>query len=173
MSRKSAISVTNRADSAKTRNVVLARRLASGSVDGGGTREIPLKEPGKWYTRIENTYADEGRFYQMVHTLGYEPLKPEDLACTPEQAGFRVSEDGNLVRGPQGQEMIFKMGKEDRAMLDQQFTQQNMRGIGSKSRAKADVANAASGSLGAEAADYLGGLQGDGVIDRITGGDAA
>jgi hypothetical protein len=172
--RKSSISVTSRADSAKTRNVVLARRLASGNPDGGGNRSIPLKEPERWYTRIENCLVDSGRFYKMVHELGYEPVKPEDLACTPAEIGFTVSPDGNIVRGPLGadQEMLFKMPKEDRALLDEAMTRRNMQGIGSASKVKADLANAAGGALGGEAGDYIANLDG-GVIDRITGGDAA
>lgn len=166
--RKSSITVTSRADRAKTANTVLARRLASGNIQGGGNRGIPLKEPERWYTRIENTYVSDNRFYEMVHDLGYEPLKPEDLACKPEECGFRVSEDGNLVRGPQGQEMVFKMAKEDRAMLEQQMTAANMRGIGSTKQARADLANAAGSQLGAEAGDFMNGLDGS-VVDRIVG----
>lgn len=168
MARKSQINVTNRADSAKTRNTVLARRLASGNLQGGGNRAIPLKEPERWYTRIDNTLTDEQMFYKMVHEKGYEPLKPEDLSCTPEQAGFRVSEDGNLVRGARGEEMAFKMAKEDRAILDAHQTAYNMRGIGSASKIKADMAEAAGGALGSAAGDYIHGLEGA-VVDRITG----
>lgn len=171
MARKSQITVTSRADRAKTANTVLARRLASGNHDGGGSRAIPLKEPEKWYTRIENCMVDDGRFYKMVHELGYEPLLPTDLACTPEEAGFRVSEDGKLVRGPAGpaMEMVFKMTREDRQLIDADRTARNMQGIGSAKRAKDDLANAAGSALGSEAGDFVNGLEGS-VVDRITGG---
>ena len=166
--RKSSIAVSSRADSAKTDNTVLARRL-KGNLQGGGNRTIPLKEPQRWYTRIENNQADEQRFYHMVHELGYLPVKPEDLACEPAQIGFRVSEDGNLVRGGGTLvEMLFKMPVEDRALLDQAFTQANMRGIGSASKIKRDMAEATAASHGDEAANYVNSLDGE-VSDQIVG----
>lgn len=168
MARKSAISVSSRADSAKTANAVLARRLASGNLNGGGTREIPLKEPGKWYTRIENTLVSDARLYEMVHVLGYQPLTADDLACTPEEAGFRV-ENGNLVRGPANQiEMAFKMPLRDRRLLDNARTAANLKGIGSAAKVRRDMAEAAAGSMGSEAGDYIDSLDGK-VIDEIVG----
>jgi len=173
MPRKSSITVTSRADAQKTATVaalrdnpVLARRLASGNLNGSGSLAIPLKEPERWYTRIDNQLADPNMFYRLVHEMGYEPLKPADLACSPTQAGFRVSEDGNLVRGPAGQEeMVFKMPTEQRALLDQAVSQANLKGIGSASKIKSDIAEAAS-QLGEEAADYVHSLSGS-VIDSI------
>lgn len=166
--RKASIAVSSRSDSAKTANVILARRLASGNINGGGNREIPLKEKDRWYTRIDNTLLNESHFYDMVHRFGYQPLTADDLACTPEQAGFRVNESGYLVRGARGEEMAFKMSKEDRAMLDQARTAANLKGIGSQKTIKDDMAEAASSHLGAEAADYIDGLDGK-VVDEIVG----
>lgn len=169
--RKSQITVTNRADTAKTRNVALARRLASGRVFNAGTQDIPLKEPGRWHVHIGNAELNESRHYQMKEG-GWKPLLPEDLGCSVEESGFRKSPDGYLVRGPQGKEMAFKMAKEDYRQLEAAKTRANMRGIGSASKAKADIAEAASGQLGDEAATYISKLPGQ-VIDTITGGDAA
>lgn len=174
MARKSAITVTSRAHAAKdraaaaARNPVLAKRLASGNINGLGTMGLPLKDPEKWYTRIENQLADPNMFYRMRHELGYEPLTAEDLACTPQEAGFR-EEAGILVRGAIGhEEMVFKMAKEDRAVLEQMATSQNLRGIGSASKIKADMAEAASSQLGGEAAEFIHGLSGS-VVDSIGG----
>lgn len=174
--RKSAITVTSRADAAKSgavelarRNPALARRLA-GNPHGGGTKALPMKEPGRYHTYIANNYADEGELLRMKER-GWVPLEPGDLACSVEETGFRLSPDGYMVRGPQGQEMVFKMAAEDYALLQQAKTDVNNRGIGSASRIKADMANAAAGQLGGEAAEYINSLEGS-VVDRITGGEA-
>lgn len=176
MPRKSQITVTDRAEGAKNRavelarrNPALARRLA-GNPFGGGSRAIPMKEPGRWQTYVANTYVNDGEFLSMKER-GWVPVKPEDLACQVEESGFRLSPDGYLVRGPQGQEMLFKMAVEDHRLLTQAKTDANMKGIGSAKQVKQDTAAAAVGPLGSEAADYISKLDGQ-VVDRITGGDA-
>lgn len=171
MARKSNITVTSRADAAKTRNVALARRLASGRIHTSGTKDVPLKEPQRWHTHIASALLDESRFYQMKQN-GWVPLTPADLDCPVEESGFSLSPDGYLVRGPQGKEMIFKMDKADYRLLEQAKTDANMRGIGSASKVRSDMAEAASGTLGDEAANYISKLPGQ-VIDTITGGEAA
>ena len=178
MARKSNISVTSRAETAKNRtlaqlreNPVLARRLASGNLQGGGNATVPLKEADRWYTRRDNQLADPNMFYRLVHEMGYQPVRAEDLqdGITPSMIGYRVTEDGYLVQGPAGQEeMLFKMDKADRALLDQAMTEQNLRGVGSASKIKADMAEAAASQMGSEAADYVNGLSGS-VIDQIAG----
>ena len=171
MPRKSAITVTDRSLPLKDRNAALARRLASGRIHGGGNTAVPLKEPQRWHTHIASAYLNDSRFYQMKEN-GWLPMTPDDLACKVEDSGFTLSPDGYLVRGPQGKEMLFKMAKDDYRLLEQAKTQQNMKGIGSASKVRTDVAEAASGQLGGEAADYLSKLSGD-VVDTITGGEAA
>lgn len=173
MARKSQITVTDRAEGAKNaavelarRNPALARRLA-GNPFGGGTRAIPMKEPGRWQTYVANTYVNDGEFLTMKER-GWVPVSPDDLACKVEESGFRLSPDGYLVRGPQGQEMLFKMDVEDYRLLTQAKTEANMRGIGSARKIKQDIAEAASGQIGSEAADYINNLDGQ-VVDRIVG----
>lgn len=174
MARKPVITVTDRAESAKNaatdmarRNPALARRLA-GNPHGGGSRGIPLKEPSRWHTYVANTYVDEGEFLRMKER-GWIPLAAEDLACSIEESGFRKSPDGYLVRGPQGQEMIWKMPADDYRLLQEAKTQYNLRGIGSAKKIKQDMAEAASGQLGDEAAEYINSMPGQ-VVDTITGG---
>lgn len=169
MARKSAITVTNRGESLKNRNAALARRLA-GNVHGGGNRALPLKEPERWHTYVANTYLNESEFYDMKQK-GWVPLEVGDLGCSVEESGYRLSETGHLVRGPRGEEMLFKMDKADYRLLEAAKTAQNMRGIGSQSKIRTDMAEAAAGALGSEAADYIHGLDGA-VVDRITGGEA-
>jgi hypothetical protein len=164
--RKSQITVTDRAEGAKNSAVNLAKRLA-GNPHGAGSRMVPMSEEGRWHLYIANTYVDEGAFLRMKEG-GWEPVTPSDLGCKVEDSGFRLSTDGYLVRGPQGQEMLWKMDEADYRMLAQAKTDANMRGIGSASKVKHDIANAASGQLGGEAADYINNLDGK-VIDTIVG----
>lgn len=166
---KQPIQVTDRADAATTRNLALLRRLGGANVFGQGSRAIPMREAGRWKLYVANTYANENAMYDM-REKGWEPVLPKELACAVEESGFRVSPDGFLVKGPQGQEQLWKMPVEDYRLLQQTKTAANMRGIGSGSQTKHDIANAAGAALGSEAGDFLHGLQGH-VIDTITGGD--
>lgn len=176
MARKIPITVTSRANAAKdriaaaSRNPVLAKRLASGNLQGSGSSDVPMKEPERWYTRRDNQLADPNMFYRLVHEMGYQPVTAEDLNCTPQEAGYRV-ENGYLVKGPAGQEeMLFKMSREDRALLDQATTVQNLHGIGSQAKIKADMAEAAAAQGGSEAGDFINGLSGS-VVDQLAGID--
>jgi hypothetical protein len=173
--RKSQITVTDRADGAKNaavelarRNPALAKRLA-GNPFGSGSRAIPLKEPQRWQVYIENTYVDEGAFLRM-REKGWVPLTEEDLSCTVDESGFRKSADGYLVRGPQGQEMVWKMDVDDYRLLTQAKTDANLRGIGSRSKIKRDLEEAGAAQFGDEGASYISQIS-DGVVDRIGGAD--
>ncbi len=146
---KSAIQVTTR------KNDALARRLAGGNPFATGTRAIPLKEPARWHTRIENDYADEGQVYRAVHEGGWLPLEPGDLACTPEEVGLRLNEMGYLVRGIQGREVVLKMAREDYRLLEQAKTRANNATIGRPDKIKHEMANAAAAAHGAQAGDFV------------------
>ena len=147
---KPSVQVTSR------RNAALARRLApGGNVFGGGTRAIPLKEPKRWHTRIENDFGDDQSVYRAIHDLGWEPLEPSDLSCKPEDVGLRVNEAGHLVRGAQGREVVLKMAIEDYREVEQMKTARNLSGLGSPSKTKAQTANAAAAAFGPEAGDFV------------------
>ena len=164
--RKSQIAVSSRGDAARTANVALARRLA-GNVHGGGSRSIPLKEPKRWHVYIANTYANENEFYEM-REKGWVPLEVSDLACPVEESGFRL-ENGALVRGEKGREMAWKMDAADYKLLEMAKRDQNMRGIGSAKKVKADMAEAAASQHGSEAADFIHNMPGqviDSLVDR-------
>lgn len=174
MAKKSAITVSSRQDAAISNlasvardNPALARRLKSGNVNGGGNRELPLKEPQRWQTYLANTYANDNAFFEM-RELGWIPLVADDLKCEVQESGFRLSTDGYLVRGPQGQEMLWKMDRDHYRLLEQARTASNLRGIGSAKKIKSDLAEAASSQMGGEAGDYIHNLDGQ-VIDSIAG----
>lgn len=146
---KPTVQVTSR------RNSALERRLSPGAnPHASGTKHIPLREPKRWHLYIANDYAGGDELYRMRHELGWEPLAPEDLACKPEEIGFRISETGDLVRGPQGREVVFKMDAADYALLAQRKTEKNNIGIGKPSVIKQQIANAAANTFGDEAGEF-------------------
>lgn len=147
---KPVVQVTSR------RNAALARRLAPGAnPHASGTKDIPLKDKGRWKLYLANDYAGGDELYRMRHEMGWEPLELSDLACKPEEIGYRVNEDGHLVRGPQGREVLFKMAIEDYRVLEMRKTELNNRGIGSASKTKSIAAEAAASTFGPEAGDYV------------------
>ena len=146
---KPAVQVTSR------RNDALARRLATGNAFGSGTKSIPLKEPKRWHTRIENDYGDEQQVYRAIHEGGWEPLELADLACKPEDVGLRVNEAGHLVKGAQGREIVLKMAIEDYRAIERMKTEKNLAGIGSPSKTKTQMANAAAAAHGPEAGEFV------------------
>lgn len=147
---KPVVQVTNR------RNAALQRRLAPGAnVFGGGSRALPLKEPERWHTRIENDFADAQQVYRAVHEFGWEPLTVADLACKPEEVGLKLNEQGYLVRGVQGREVVLKMAKEDYREVERMKTAKNLQGIGSPARTKAHMAEATAAAFGPEAGDFV------------------
>lgn len=173
MSRKPSISVTSRGEGAKNRNAALARRL-QGNPFASGSRPIPLKDSERWQTRWANSELNENRHFQMKADLGWEPVTAADLpnGVTPDGIGLSVAPDGQLCRGVRGTERLYKMDKEDFAAVQERKTQANLKGIGSASKIKADMADAAAASHGSEAAEFINSMPGQ-VIDKITGGEAA
>lgn len=171
---RKAITVTDRAEGAKNRatlearNPALAKRLA-GNPFGSGSRAVPMKEQARWHTYIANTYVDESAFLRMKEN-GWEPVRADDLACKVEESGFRLSTDGYLVRGPQGQEMLFKMDVDDYRLLQDAKTDANSRGIGSRAKIKRDMAEAGAAQFGDEGGSYIEKIS-EGVVDRIGGLD--
>jgi hypothetical protein len=144
------VQVTNR------RNAALERRLAKGSnPHATGSRNIPLKEPSRWQLYVGNNYNSDDDLYRIVHEYGWAPLELSDLACKPEDIGYRVNETGHLVRGPQGREVIFKMAIEDYRELMRRKTERNNQGIGSARKTRQQVAEAAATTFGPEAGDYI------------------
>jgi hypothetical protein len=172
MSRTPRITMTSRAEAAKNRNAALQRRL-EGDPFAGGSTPIPLKEPTRWVTRWASSEFNAGRHWEMTARKGWDPVTADMLdQATPESLGMQVAEDGQLCRGVRATERLYRMAAEDFAEVQRLKTEKNLQGIGSASKVKADAAEAAAASHGAEAGEYIHNLPGS-VIDKITGGDAA
>jgi len=137
---------------APRRNEALEKRL-SGNPHTTGLRHIPLREPGKWQLYIANDYNQDDDLYRMVHEFGWLPLEADDLAVDPKEIGYRRSEDGRIVRGPQGREMVFKMAKRDYDLLQARKTEANMAQIGKPAKTKQAVAESLASAFGPEAGD--------------------
>ena len=163
------ITVTSREDAAKTANVALLRRL-EGKVHMAGSREIPLKEPARWQTYISNAEIGASAVTDM-RAGGWVPVTADDLACKVEESGFKLTTEGYLVRGQRETEMLWKMSREDYRLLMDAKTEANMRGIGSASKTRDHIANAAGNALGSEAGDFLHKMPGE-TLDVITRGEA-
>lgn len=175
--RKSDITITNRAETARNSfaaiardNPALARRLKSGNPFASGSKSVPLAEPQRWHTYIANTDTDPRAFHEMRYN-GWIPLEESDLACPVEESGFAKATDGSL-RSPDGKSMIFKMDIAQYRQLERMKTENNLRGIGSRKQTQSQMAEAAGSQLGDEAGSYINNLDGE-VIDRITGGETA
>jgi hypothetical protein len=156
MSRKPQISVTPRTESAFDIDEIIRKRLA-GNPFGVGTTEIPMREPGKWATYLANGDLHPSRLYEMTARKGWVPFTVDDLPenVTPESIGFSVNEAGALCRGTRGQEIVYKQPAEVRQQIQAAKTAANMRGMGTASKVKQSIVEAASGSLGDEAATSL------------------
>lgn len=135
---------------------IIAKRLA-GDPFADGTQAIPLKDAEKWDTYIGSGEVNPNRHYELVNRKGWIPLTIADLpeGVTPQAIGWNVAEDGQtLCRGVRGQEVAYKMPKEVRSQIQAAKTRANLKGTGSATKVKEDVANAVGGSLGSEAADW-------------------
>lgn len=91
---------------------IIERRLQSGSIFAASSQPIPLKEPDRWTLRIVNSQISDAHLWEMLAVKGWVYATPEDLAIDPHEIGFRI-QDGRIVRGVHGHEVLMKMPKAD------------------------------------------------------------
>lgn len=134
---------------------IVDRRLASGSIFAASSRSIPLAEPGRWTLRIVNTQISDQRLWEIQSDKGWVYAEVADLAVDPAEVGFRV-QDGRIVRGTQGAEVLMKMELADYKRIQSMKDAENKRQtFGDKTKIKNDIVSAAGAQLGGEAADFL------------------
>lgn len=127
---------------------VLERRLASPF--GAPSVPITLKTPGLWAIRIVNTSVRSGRVHDMTTNKGWAFVLPEELDGRPDELGFK-EQDGRLVRGERGEEVLMKMPQADYdAVLDAK-ARVNLRQLGKKD----DIAQRVAAEHGSEAGDTV------------------
>jgi hypothetical protein len=133
---------------------VVERRLKSGSIFAGGAKEIPLADPARWTLRIVNAQIREDRLWEMQAEKGWVYADERDLAVAPTEVGFRV-QDGRLVRGVQGHEVLMKMERSDYKAIQKAKDAENRVNTFAKEKIKGTVIAQASAELGDQAASYL------------------
>lgn len=134
---------------------IVDRRLASGSVFAASSRPIPLVEPEMWELRIVNTQISDQRLWEVQADKGWVYAEPSDIAVDVTELGLRI-QDGRIVRGTQGHEVLMKMPKgEYRKIVKMKDAENRKRTFGDKNKHKQDIVNAAASELGDQAASFL------------------
>lgn len=144
---------------------VLERRMESPDLPGSlpiRLKDEPayLEDPqGKkrlWYLRWVNG-GQEGRFSQVTDSMGYVPVRIEELQNRESVMGLAESKDGIVRRGDRGQEVLVKMPLELYTAIkrkQQDFRTRRSRNVKAM---REDVANAAGRELGSQAGDMVHG----------------
>lgn len=140
----------------KTAISVVERRLKSGTIFSASSRPLPLVEPEKWTIRFCNSQISESRIWEMQADKGWVYMDPADLAVEPHEVGLRV-QDGRLVRGQHGAEVVMKMLKPDYAQIQKAKDAENRKNTFGASAVKESILNAAGSAegVGAQGADFL------------------
>mgnify|MGYP001579820631 FL=1 len=160
---------------AKKREIsVIERRLQSGQIFALGSDAIPLREPTRWVLRIINTQISDAHLWSMQAKKGWVYAEPDDLAVKAEEIGFRV-QDGRIVRGTQGAEVLMKMASPDFAAVQRQKDAENRAHTFGAKALKASVVKAAEtkpddpdAAKGAEFLDrHLAGITVTDSVERV------
>lgn len=151
---------------------IVERRLKSGSIFTTSSKPIPLAEPDRWAVRIVNSQISDARVWEMQAEKGWVYVTPEDLAVKAHEIGFR-EQDGRVVRGTSGSEVLMKMETEDyRAIQKQKDLDNRQRTFGKKAVREAVIGAAQAEPEGARGADFLHqALKGITVTDGRGGAD--
>ncbi len=136
---------------------VIERRLLQPF--GSEAPTITLKDR-TMIVRVVSAALRPDRLYQMQHYKGWTFVEPGDIDGDPTELGFQI-ENGRVVRGDRGQEVLMKMRKSDYRKIEQAKSRANVATMGSSKRTKEELANAAAGRFGEEAGQF--------VQDRIVG----
>lgn len=118
---------------------------------------LPMRDPGKWALRWANSLAEPNRHYTIVQEDGWLPVTVDDLAegLEVQSIGAQVGHNGQLCKGPNGDERLYKKLKtlhDQIKLTEAHLRQKPMR---SERAAKDDVAEAAAGQLGSDAAEFI------------------
>lgn len=126
---------------------IIERRLKSGSIFAVSAGSIPLKQPKRWELRIVNSEVRNGRIREMQTDKGWEFVAVSDLAVEPFEIGFR-EQDGRLVRGQHGQEVLMKMEAADYREVQLLKDAENRKNTFGQKATKQAILNAAQGESG-------------------------
>jgi hypothetical protein len=139
------------------RNVsVVERRLKSGSVFAASSRPIPLTDPDRWTVRVVNAQISDNRIWEMQADKGWIYATPEDVAVPVTELGFR-EQDGRIVRGQHGSEVLMKMERDDYAAIQKAKDDANRKMTFGSKAIKESILSAAGNAegIGSQGADFL------------------
>ena len=144
-------------DAPKKRNVsVVERRLKSGSIFSASSKPIPLTDPDRWTVRVVNASISDARIWEMQADKGWVYAEPADIAVSVTELGFRI-QDGRIVRGQHGQEVLMKMERDDYAAIQKAKDAENRRQTFGAQAVKDAIISAAGSDagVGAQGAEFL------------------
>jgi hypothetical protein len=133
---------------------VIERRLQGENVFRVSSAPIPLKEPKAWTLRWENTEIATDHLWNLLHNLGWAYCEPDDLACDIQEIGAFI-QDGKIVRGERGKEILMKMPLKDYQRLQKAKDEQNRKATFGKKQVQQAIIAKASDELGDQAAHFL------------------
>lgn len=133
---------------------VIERRLQGPSVHRSSSQPIPLKEPGKWTLRWENSQISPDHLYRIVHEYGWEYAQPEDLDCAIDEIGAQAR-DGRVVRGTRGDEVLMKMLLKDYKRIEKRKTEENIKQTFGRKQLKDAMVAGVGSEHGDRAAEYV------------------
>jgi hypothetical protein len=142
---------------------VIERRLQDPELPGSiaiRLKDEPtyLQDPqGKkriWYLRWINA-AEAGRFALVTDTMGYVPVRVEELQSAESVMGLAESKDGIVRRGDRGAEVLVKMPLELYTRIKQAQEHRRTARARNVKAVREDLANIAGRQLGSEAGDAV------------------
>lgn len=132
---------------------VIERRLQSPNVFRQSSQPIPLTQPG-WTVRWENSEISPDHLYDLQYSKGWQYADPALLACSPEEIGARV-QDGRIVRGVRGAEVLMQMRTDDYQRIQESKTRENIRQTFGTAQTKAAIVAGVGAAHGDQAAEFV------------------
>ena len=86
---------------------------------------------------------------------GWDPIRPEDVVDLDQIGSFTKSPDGFITRGERGQEVLMAIPHVVYVEIEKAKTAYNNRNMGSATKTKNEIVNAASAQHGDQAATFL------------------
>jgi len=120
---------------------------------GLASEQIRLKEPG-WYVRWVNAAIINDKVWRAKN-VGYDNVRPDDLADQEQLGMVKVNEAGHIVRGERGAEVLMKIPAPVYHERQLAKTRKNLADMRDYDKEKQRMVTAAAAKFGSEAADYL------------------
>jgi hypothetical protein len=134
---------------------IVERRLKSGSIFSASSKPVPLVDPDRWTIRIVNSQISDNRIWDMQADKGWVYAAPSDIAVPLHEIGFR-EQDGRVVRGQHGHEVVMKMERDDYAAVQKAKDAENRKQtFGAKATKEAILSAAAGEQDGDRGAEFL------------------